>query len=67
MDMMCRRGKIQEECLDYEHKKDDGDGSLPLAGIKTFLPKEQAGDIVIKIELVRSTEDGVGGEYRRDM
>ncbi|MCA1714241.1 MAG: methylmalonyl-CoA mutase family protein, partial [Gammaproteobacteria bacterium] len=54
MDTMYQRGKIQEESLYYEHKKHDG--SLPLVGVNTFLPKQHAGDIVTQIELIRSTE-----------
>ncbi|MDE2236022.1 MAG: methylmalonyl-CoA mutase family protein [Gammaproteobacteria bacterium] len=54
MDTMYQRGKIQEESLYYEQKKHDG--SLPLIGVNTFLPKEHAGDITTKIELIRSTE-----------
>jgi isobutyryl-CoA mutase len=53
MDTMYQRGKIQEESLYYEHKKHDG--SLPLIGVNTFLPKEHAGEIVTEIELIRST------------
>jgi methylmalonyl-CoA mutase len=55
MDTMYQRGKIQEESMVYEHKKHDG--SLPLVGVNTFLPKEHAGDIVTEIELIRSTEE----------
>jgi methylmalonyl-CoA mutase len=55
MDTMYQRGKIQEESMYYEHKKHDG--SLPLIGVNTFLPKEHAGDITTKIELIRSTEE----------
>src|SRR5690606_29361960 len=47
-----------EESLYYEHKKHDG--SLPLVGVNTFLPKEHAGDIVTEIELIRSTEEEKG-------
>jgi methylmalonyl-CoA mutase len=54
MDTMYQRGKIQEESLYYEHKKHDG--SLPLVGVNTFLPKEHAGEIATTIELIRSTE-----------
>ncbi len=54
MDTMYQRGKIQDESMYYEHKKHDG--SLPLVGVNTFLPKEHAGDIVTEIELIRSTE-----------
>ncbi|MDQ2702768.1 MAG: methylmalonyl-CoA mutase family protein [Pseudomonadota bacterium] len=55
MDTMYQRGKIQEESLYYEHKKHDG--SLPLVGVNTFLPKDHAGDIVTEIELIRSTPE----------
>ena len=55
MDTMYQRGKIQEESMYYEHRKHDG--SLPLIGVNTFLPKEHAGDIVTTIELIRSTEE----------
>ncbi|MBN8260877.1 MAG: methylmalonyl-CoA mutase family protein [Xanthomonadales bacterium] len=58
MDTMYQRGKIQEESLYYEHKKHDG--SLPLVGVNTFLPKEHGGDIVTEIELIRSTESEKG-------
>ncbi len=54
MDTMYQRGKIQDESMTYEHKKHDG--SLPLIGVNTFLPKDHAGDIVTEIELIRSTE-----------
>ena len=55
MDTMYQRGKIQDESLYYEHKKHNG--SLPLVGVNTFLPKEHAGDIVTAIELIRSTPE----------
>src|SRR3546814_16466787 len=42
----------------YEHKKHDG--SLPLVGVNTFLPKEHAGEIATEIELIRSTEGEKG-------
>ncbi|WP_028917778.1 methylmalonyl-CoA mutase family protein [Pseudoxanthomonas sp. J35] len=54
MDTMYQRGKIQEESLYYEQKKHDG--SLPLVGVNTFLPKEHAGEVATEIELIRSTE-----------
>jgi isobutyryl-CoA mutase len=54
MDTMYQRGKIQEESMYYEHKKHDG--SLPLIGVNTFLPKEHAGEVTTEIELIRSTE-----------
>ncbi len=55
MDTMYQRGKIQEESLYYEGKKHDG--SLPLIGVNTYLPKEHAGEVATKIELIRSTEE----------
>ncbi|MBV8063611.1 MAG: methylmalonyl-CoA mutase, partial [Nevskia sp.] len=55
MDTMYQRGKIQEESLYYEHKKYDG--SLPLIGVNTFLPREHGGEIATTIELMRSSED----------
>ncbi|MBS0213994.1 MAG: methylmalonyl-CoA mutase family protein [Proteobacteria bacterium] len=55
MDTMYQRGKIQEESLYYEHKKHDG--SLPLVGVNTFLPKEHGGEIATTIELIRSTPE----------
>jgi methylmalonyl-CoA mutase len=55
MDTMYQRGKIQVESLYYEHKKHDG--SLPLIGANTFLPREQAGETATTIELIRSTEE----------
>ena len=58
MDTMYQRGKIQEESLYYEHKKHDG--SLPLVGVNTFLPKEHAGEIATEIELIRSTSEEKG-------
>ncbi|MBD8899025.1 methylmalonyl-CoA mutase family protein [Rhodanobacter sp. DHG33] len=58
MDTMYQRGKIQEESLYYEHKKHDG--SLPLIGVNTFLPKNHGGEIATEIELIRSTEEEKG-------
>ncbi|WIG55519.1 MAG: B12 binding domain / kinase domain / Methylmalonyl-CoA mutase [Rhodanobacteraceae bacterium] len=58
MDTMYQRGKIQEESLYYEHKKHDG--SLPLIGVNTFLPREHAGETATTIELIRSTEEEKG-------
>ena len=55
MDSMYQRGKIQDESMFYEQKKHDG--SLPLIGVNTFLPKEHAGEIASKVELIRSTPE----------
>ncbi len=54
MDTMYQRGKIQDESLYYESRKHDG--SLPLIGVNTFLPKEGQEDEVHELELIRSTE-----------
>jgi len=54
MDTMYQRGKIQEESLFYESQKHDG--SLPLVGVNTFLPKQGQEDEVHDLELIRSTE-----------
>ena len=54
MDTMYQRGKIQDESLYYEAKKHDG--SLPLIGVNTFLPKEGQEDEVHEQELIRSSE-----------
>ncbi|MGE0392976.1 MAG: methylmalonyl-CoA mutase family protein [Vicinamibacterales bacterium] len=69
MDTMYQRGKIQEESLYYEQKKHDG--SLPLIGVNTFLPKDHGGEVATTIELIRSTEEEKGQQianvdsYRR--
>jgi methylmalonyl-CoA mutase len=54
MDTMYQRGKIQEESLYYESRKHDG--SYPLVGVNTFLPKAGQEDEVHNLELIRSTE-----------
>ena len=54
MDTMYQRSKIQDESMHYEHKKHDG--SLPLIGVNTFLPKEGHEDAVTVVELMRSTD-----------
>jgi len=54
MDTMYQRGKIQDESLYYERKKHDG--SLPLIGVNTFLPKKGEEDEVHGQELIRSSD-----------
>ncbi|MGB5511659.1 MAG: methylmalonyl-CoA mutase family protein, partial [Woeseiaceae bacterium] len=54
MDTMYQRSKIQDESLYYESKKHDG--SLPLIGVNTFLPKAGEEDEVRGQELIRSSE-----------
>ena len=67
MDTMYQRGKIQEESMYYsvfDQGRKKHDGSLPLIGVNTFLPKEYAGDIVTTIELIRSTEEEKNQQIR---
>ena len=54
MDTMYQRGKIQEESLYYERLKHDG--TLPLIGVNTYLPKDGAGETTENLELMRSTD-----------
>ena len=53
MDTMYQRMKIQEESLSYEQKKHDG--SLPIIGVNTFLPKAGEADASRPLDLIRST------------
>ena len=53
METMYQRGKIQEESLYYESRKHDG--SYPLIGVNTFLPREGQEDEVQHQELIRSS------------
>ena len=62
MDTMYQRGKIQEESLYYESKKHDG--SLPLIGVNTFLPKKGQEDEVHELELIRSSVDEKQSQIR---
>ncbi len=54
MDTMYQRGKIQEESLYYESRKHDG--SYPIVGVNTFLPKAGREDEVHDPELIRSSD-----------
>lgn len=53
METMYQRSKIQEESLDYEHKKHSGE--LTLIGVNTFLPKVEESCGII--ELMRSSDE----------
>jgi len=55
MDTMYQRGKIQDESLYYESKKHDG--SFPIIGVNTFLPKAGQEDMVRDQQLIRSTDE----------
>ena len=63
MDTMYQRGKIQEESLYYESKKHDG--SLPIIGVNTFLPKEGQEDEIHELELIRSSDDEKNEQIRQ--
>jgi methylmalonyl-CoA mutase len=54
MDTMYQRGKIQDESLYYEARKHDG--TLPLIGVNTFLPRAGQEDEIKELELMRSDE-----------
>jgi isobutyryl-CoA mutase len=54
MDTMYQRSRIQEESLHYERLKHDG--TLPLIGVNTFLPREHAGEVDGEIALARSSD-----------
>jgi methylmalonyl-CoA mutase len=62
MDTMYQRSKIQEESMYYESRKHDG--SLPLIGVNTFLPKGGQEDEVHDPELIRSSEDEKNNQIR---
>ena len=53
MEMMYQRSKIQEESLEYEHRKHSGD--LPIIGVNTFINPKQSGQVV-EVDLIRATE-----------
>ena len=53
MEMMYQRSKIQEESLEYEHRKHSGD--LPIIGVNTFINPNQTGQVV-EVDLIRATE-----------
>jgi methylmalonyl-CoA mutase len=55
MDTMYQRGKIQDESLFYEQKKHDG--SLPIIGVNTFLPKNRSAATMGGADLMRSTDE----------
>jgi len=54
MDSMYQRGRIQDESLLYESRKHDG--SLPLIGVNTFLPRSGHHEETAGLELMRSTD-----------
>ena len=56
-----QRGRIQDESMEYEHRKHDG--SLPIIGVNTFL-KETQGPRA-EIELARSSEQEKQSQINR--
>ena len=54
MDSMYQRGRIQDESLLYESRKHDG--SLPLVGVNTFLPRSGQQEETAGLTLMRSTD-----------
>lgn len=55
METMYQRGKIQDESMDYEHRKHDG--SLPIIGVNTFLDANAEAVNETTLELVRSSAE----------
>ncbi|MEM9207780.1 MAG: methylmalonyl-CoA mutase family protein [Pseudomonadota bacterium] len=55
MDRMYQRSRIQDESLYYESRKHDG--SYPIIGVNTFLPKVGEEETSEGMELIRSTND----------
>jgi methylmalonyl-CoA mutase len=62
MDTMYQRGKIQDESLYYESRKHDG--SYPLIGVNTFLPREGQEDEVHNLQLIRSSDNEKSEQIR---
>ncbi|MEE2644288.1 MAG: methylmalonyl-CoA mutase family protein [Myxococcota bacterium] len=54
MELMYQRGKIQEESMHYELLKHQG--TLPIVGVNTFLPREQ-GEGVVEVDLIRASDE----------
>ena len=58
-----QRGKIQDESMLYESRKHDG--TLPLVGVNTFLPPEDAEQEAPELELSRGTEEEKNSQLQR--
>ncbi|MCP3674223.1 MAG: methylmalonyl-CoA mutase, partial [Gammaproteobacteria bacterium] len=61
MDTMYQRSKIQEESMEYEHRKHDG--SLPIIGVNTFLAENSESDLQV-LELVRSSDESKNDQIK---
>src|SRR5256712_121137 len=57
-----QRGRIQEESLDYEHKKHNG--SYPIIGVNAFL-NPRGDPVPQKLQLIRSTEEEKQSQLKR--
>jgi methylmalonyl-CoA mutase len=55
MERQYQRSKIQDESILYEMKKHSGE--IPIVGVNTYLPKDGAANVPIKLDLIRSSED----------
>jgi len=56
MELQYQRGEIQNDSIKYEHMKHDG--SLPLIGVNTFLPRDKAeASVPREIALTRATPE----------
>ena len=58
-----QRGRIQDESMLYESRKHDG--TLPLVGVNTFLPPEDAEQEAPELELSRGTEEEKHSQLQR--
>ncbi len=61
MESMYQRGKIQEESLDYESRKHNGD--LPIIGVNTFL-SSAGSPTIIPEEVIRATTEEKEAQIR---
>jgi len=55
MERQYQRSKIQDESILYEMQKHSGE--IPIVGVNTYLPKDGAANVPIKLDLIRSSED----------
>ena len=58
-----QRGRIQDESMLYESRKHDG--TLPIVGVNTFLPPEDAEQEAPELELSRGTEEEKNSQLQR--
>jgi len=63
MELQYQRGRIQEESLHYELKKDSGE--LPIVGVNCFVDAEEERESNGEIELARATPEEKQDQIRR--